>query len=284
MFRCLHCGDDHATKLSSNGRTWVIVCAACKKENILVLGEDLDTELAVDDIGLETEELDSEIALEELEEPSAEFPWLTFSPEESFEEKRKIYEIAPEVDVPGPGPDMPTLFPESGLERSPKFYERNMHRLWQYGWSQIGKYMGDELYEELARPILTQLANVPETVESLYTVYGGSQLQGEFLRDIKNNIYAYLYEQGVVPDVGHGEFGIWTGEERNPERAKYVEEIVYDKNSSDYLGAPPRYVDRENRWLVNLLKRIRVWNEENLAPGEPKYVWSVGSEEGEEIV
>lgn len=269
MFTCKDCGQHEVAKATLAGGVLRAVCANCGEDQVTSFrtGQTITVEPGVD-----VEEF--------VPEDAAKYPWLEVTPEEQYQELRRVLDLPPEVEIPEPGPDVPTMFeepePRPGvptIERDPRFYNRNMARLWAFGWDELGGFMGDELYTEFAEPILHQMANTPEYVEQLYTPYGGSQLQSEFLKLVKEHIYYDLGERGIVPDIGRGKFGIEPGYEKNRERGEYVYNIVFNEGHPDYLGEPPLYVADEAPWLVKLLQQVRAWEVENLEPEELKYIW-----------
>jgi len=269
MFTCNDCGKHKVARAVLTGEILRVVCADCGESQVTSFraGQTITVEPGVD-----VEEF--------VPEDEAKYPWLELAPKEQYEEMRRELDLPPEVEIPDPGTDVPTIFkepePRPGvpvIEHDPKFYGRNMTRLWAFGWDQLGDLMGDELYTEFAEPMLHQIADTPEYVEQLYTPYGGSRLQNEFVGLVKEHIYHDLAERGIAPDVGRGKFGIEPGYEKNEERGEYVYNIVFNEGHPDYLGKPPLYVAEETPWLVKLLQQVRAWEVENLEPEELKYVW-----------
>jgi len=271
MFTCRDCGRHRVARAVLEGQVLTVTCADCNKSQVgsFRISQTLTVEPRIDvDV------------IEPVPEEEAKYPWLELAPREQYEEMRRELALPPEVEIPEPGPDVPIIFREPEpmpgvpiVEHDPKFYNRNMNRLWAYGWDQLGDLMGDELYTEFAEPMLHQMADTPEYVAQLYTPHGGSWLQNDFVRLVKENIYQDLATRGSVPDVGRGQFGIEPGYERNEERGEYVYNIVFNKRHPDYLGESPLYVAEETPWLVKLLQQVRAWEVENLEPEELKYVW-----------
>jgi len=270
MFTCRDCGHHRVAKATLDGKVLRAICADCGRDQVASFRTS------------QTITLEPRVDVEEVApEEEKEFPWLELAPGEQYEEMRQELELPPEVEIPAPGPHVPTVYkepePKPGVpivEHDPKFYNRNMARVWAYGWEQFGGFMGDELYTEFAYPMLQQMANTPEYVEQLYTPHGGSWLQNDFSNLVREHIYYDLAERGIVPEVGYGRPpSVEPGYERNEERGEYVYNIVFNKKHPDYLGEPPRYKADEAPWLVGLLQRVRAWEVENLEPEELKYVW-----------
>jgi len=270
MFTCKGCGKHRVAKAILVGEILEVICADCAESQVTSFrtSQTITTEPRVDV---------EEFALEEEE---AKYPWLELTPKEQYEEMRRELGLPPEIEIPEPGSDVPTIFkepePRPGvpvIEHDPRFYGRNMARLWAFGWDQLGGFMGDELYIEFAEPMLYQMANTPEYVEQLYTPYGGSRLQNTFVGLVTDHIYSDLAERGIVPDIGRGKFGIEPGYEKNEARGEYVYDIVFNQGHPDYLGKAPEYVEEEAPWLVKLLQQVRAWEVENLEPEELRYIW-----------
>jgi len=177
-------------------------------------------------------------------------------------ELREELGTAPEVEIPEPEIIVP-----GGESR---LYRSNVGQLWQSGWEQLGQFMGDELYENFAYPILLQMVAVPENVEKLYTPYGGG-LAREFLSNVKDNIFYDLAQRGIEPIIGGKgaipNFELELSLHTNPERLRWVEDLIFhgptDLEDPSYIGPSPGFRKDENPWLGRFVKVLADWETEH---------------------
>lgn len=275
MFKCTKCSGVTIKQAAFVKGGHRIVCASCGASYIVREGRSV---LDTDTLTQEPEALVFVKPDQYEEEDVVKYPWLETTPEEQFEEMRGELGLPPEVEIPPPGPEAPVVFPPGeptpgvpAYEHDPQFYKYNMNRLWSYGWDQIGHLLDDDLYIEFALPILTQIANDPESVEQLFTPHGGSQLQRDFLSAILGNVYMYLADRGIKPLIGKGQLGnVEFDYQKDPELADYAYNIMFRKEHPEYLGPMPEYKmdpraprrSLEAPYIVELLKKVKGWEEE----------------------
>lgn len=270
MFKCIECGRGVVRRASFTKEGHRATCAYCNAVNVIQEGQSvLDTDTLVQ----EPEALTFMEPAYEVEEPVVKYPWLETTPEEQLEEMRAELNIPPDVEIPEPGPHAPTVFPEeeprpgvAPLEHGYKFYRNNMGRLWWHGWDQMGDLLGEELYEEFAYPILTQFADTPDVVSELFTPYGGSRMQGQFLDAVKEHIHQYLVDRGIDVTIGGGKPGaVEYAQQKFPELTDYAYNIMFRKDHPDYLGPMPEHKmdpraprqSLEIPYMVELLKKVK---------------------------
>lgn len=276
MFKCTKCGGvtiKQATFVKGGHR---VICASCNTSYIV---REAQSVLDTDTLAQEPEALVFVEPEQYEKEEVVKYPWLETAPEEQFAEMRGELGLPPEIEIPLPGPEVPVMFPSEEptpgvpvYEHDPQFYKNNMNRLWSYGWDQIGHLLDDDLYIEFAQPILTQIANDPDSVEQLFTPHGGSRLQRDFLSAVLGNVYVYLADRGIGPQIGKGLPGsVEFDYQKNPELAGYAYNIMFRKEHPEYLGPMPEYQmdpraprrSLEVPYIVELLRKVKEWEEIN---------------------
>jgi hypothetical protein len=190
MFKCFFCGGQRVDDLVATVKFVRVICANCGREQ--------QTQIRV---AATESEVGTEVEVEEAEPmEEEELSWLGDEP--SLEER-------------GYPPELGPVEPAYSVGGSPQLFRSNLSRLWWNGWEQLGQYLGSELYDELARPIIEQMVDTPEYVEKLYRPHGGTYLTREFVDTLRSQVSFELEQRGLAPQVRGGKF-------RFPRR--YVEE------------------------------------------------------------